>query len=66
MAPSVKARSPGTAERGFGTTLRIDRWILEPAAIGLVFTGFIIYSLVSSLIWLPAFGVPYEAEGYLS
>jgi len=66
VAPSVKARSPGTAERGFGTTLRVDRWILEPAAIGLVFTGFIIYSLVSSLIWLPAFGVPYEAEGYLS
>ncbi len=35
-------------------------------AIGLVFTGFIIYSLISSLFWLPEFGVAYEVEGYLS
>lgn len=65
-AQSVEAKPPGTAQRGFGTTLRIDRWILEPATIGLVFTSFIIYSLISSLIWVPAFGIPYEADGYLS
>jgi hypothetical protein len=56
----------GTAKQGFGTTLRVDRWIVGPAAIGLGFTAFILYSLVSSLILLPAFGFPYEAEGYLS
>jgi len=66
MTPRSASKPAGTANRGFGATLRLDRWILEPAAIGLVFTGFIIYTLISSLLWLPAFGVPYEAQGYLS
>jgi hypothetical protein len=67
MATSRPATKPaGTAERGFGATLRLDRWSVQPAVVGLVFTAFIIYSLISSLVWLPAFGVPYEAEGYLS
>jgi hypothetical protein len=39
----------------------MDRWSLEPAAIGLGFTAFIVYSLISALVLLPYFGVPYEA-----
>jgi hypothetical protein len=56
----------GTAQRGFGTTLRLDRWSVEPALIGIGFAAFIVYSLISSLLWLPEFGVPYEVDGYLS
>jgi hypothetical protein len=65
---SQAARPAGLAPRGFGTTLRLDRWILGPAAIGIGFTAFIVYSLISSLLFLPDafFHVPYEAEGYLS
>src|SRR5918999_2422550 len=60
------SKPAGTAERGFGATLRLDRWSIQPAIVGLVFTAFIAYSLISSLIWLPTFGIPYEADGYLS
>jgi hypothetical protein len=53
-------------QQGFGSTLRIDRWLLEPMAIGIGFTAFIVWSLISSLLLTPYVGVPYEAEGYLS
>lgn len=67
MATSSRATKPqGTASTGFGTTLRLDRWSVGPAVTGLVFTAFIFYSLISSLLLLPRFGVPYEVDGYLS
>jgi len=62
----VATKPPGTAKQGFGTTLRVDRWSIAPAVIGIGFTLFIVYSLISSLILLPVFGFPYEADGYLS
>ena len=60
------SKPPGTAPRGFGTTLRLDRWVLQPATVGLVFTLFIIYSLASALLMTPFFGFEYEVDGYLS
>ncbi len=66
-APEIVTRPAGTASSGFGTTLRMDRWSVEPAIVGFVFTGFIIYSLVSSLLLTPSvLGVAYEADGYVS
>ena len=62
--PSTKPG--GTAQQGFGTTLRLDRWSLQPMLVGVVFTGFIIWSLVSALLLTPYFGVEYEVDGYLS
>ena len=62
--PSTKP--PGTARQGFGQTLRMDRWSLQPMIVGLVFTGFIIWSLVSALLLTPYFGFAYEVDGYLS
>ncbi|MEO7119418.1 MAG: succinate dehydrogenase [Candidatus Limnocylindrales bacterium] len=60
-------KPPGTAQRGFGTTLRIDRWSLEPMLTGGVFTAFIVYSLVSALLLTPGvLGVEYESQGYIS
>jgi hypothetical protein len=66
-APQIVTKPAGTASRGFGTTLRMDRWSVEPGIVGLVFTGFVIYSLISALLLTPAvLGVPYEADGYIS
>jgi hypothetical protein len=63
--PATKPR--GTAEGGFGTTLRVERWSLEPMLVGLVFTAFVVYSLISALLLTPAvLGVAYEHDGYLS
>jgi hypothetical protein len=59
-------KPPGTVKQGFGTTLRVDRWSIAPAAICIGFTLFIVYSLISSLLLLPVFGFPYEVDGYLS
>src|SRR4030081_2985329 len=56
----------GTAAQGFGATSRRDDWTTEPTLIALGFTAFILYSLFSALVWGPVFGVPYEAQNYLS
>src|SRR5438093_1207188 len=56
----------GTAKRGFAATSRRDRWWVEPVVVAVGFTAFIVYSLFSALVWQPVFGVPYEADGYLS
>lgn len=66
MQPQVASKPPGTARVGFGTTLRLDAWVVQPAAIGLVFTAFILYSLISSVLLTPYFGIAYEVDGYLS
>jgi hypothetical protein len=65
-APDVATKPAGTARRGFGATLRLDRWIIQPAFVGLVFTVFIVYTTISALFLIPQFGVPFEADGYLS
>jgi len=56
----------GIAWQGFATTSRRDRWWVEPAITGIGFGLFIVYSLFSAFLWQPLFGVPYEAQGYLS
>jgi hypothetical protein len=63
-APPLKPR--GTAQQGFGATSRRDTWSVEPLVIATGFTTFIVYSLFTSLLLTPIFGVPYEADGYLS
>ncbi len=63
-APALKPQ--GTSRQGFGATSRVDSWAIEPLVIAVGFGAFIVYSLFSALIWGPFFGVPYEAEGYLS
>lgn len=56
----------GIAWQGFPITSRRDRWWVEPAKTGTAFAIFIVYSLFSAFLWQPLFGVPYEAQGYLS
>jgi len=62
--PSTKPA--GTAMRGLGATLRMDRWSLRPLAIALGLTAFIIYATISAVFMIPYFGFPYEADGYVS
>jgi hypothetical protein len=53
--------------RGFGTTMRVDRWSLKPMAVALGLTAFIVYATISALLLTPGvLGVAYEAEGYHS
>ena len=67
MTARAEATKPfGTARRGFGATVRRDRWWFRPATTATVFTSFVLYSLFSSLVWAPVFGAPYEVDGYLS
>jgi hypothetical protein len=68
LPPGEVAKPAGLAPRGFGTTLRLDRWSLAPAITGLGFGVFVIYTSISAFLMLPdAFlHVPYEAQGYLS
>lgn len=67
MTARAEATKPfGTARRGFGATLRRDRWWIRPATTAIVFTSFVLYSLFSSVVWAPVFGAPYEVDGYLS
>jgi hypothetical protein len=56
----------GLAWQGFGVAVRRDAWWVEPAITGLGFALFVVYSLFSAFVWQPFFGVPYEAQGYLS
>jgi hypothetical protein len=63
--PSTKPS--GTAMRGFGATLRMDRWSLKPALIGLAILAFVAYAMFSSVLLIPGIlGVDYEAQGYHS
>ena len=66
VEPRRSTKPAGTAMRGFGTTLRVDRWSLRPMAIALGLTAFIVYATVSALFLIPYFGFPYSAEGYHS
>ena len=66
VAARPATRPAGTAQRGFGTTLRLDRWSLQPLAIALGLTAFVLYATISAVFLTPHFGFPYEAEGYRS
>lgn len=63
-APSTKPA--GTAKRGFGATLRVDRWIIKPGLIALGLAAFIVYATASAVFGIPYFGVDYVAQGYHS
>jgi hypothetical protein len=60
------SKPAGTAQRGFGTTLRVDRWSLRPMAVALGLTAFVLYATISAVFLIPYFGFPYEADGYVS
>jgi hypothetical protein len=66
MTTLTPLKPAGTARQGFGATSRLDDWAIEPLIIAFGFGAFILYSLFSSLVWGPVFGVGYEAHGYLS
>ena len=44
----------GTARQGFGATSRLDDWATEPGIVAFGFTAFILYSLFSALLLVPA------------
>ncbi len=66
VKPAPSTKPPGTATRGFGTTLRVDRWIIKPGLIAFGLLAFIAYATVSAIFGIPYFGVDYAAEGYHS
>ena len=59
-------KPPGTAPRGFGATSRADAWWASPLSVGFWLAVLVVYSTFSALLWMPLFGAPFEAEGYLS
>jgi hypothetical protein len=66
MTATRLSNPQGTARQGLGATSRRDAWWLVPGIIAAGFGSFILYSLFSSLLWEPLFGVAYEVDGYLS
>lgn len=66
VEPRKATKPAGTALRGFGTTMRVDRWSIKPGLIALGLTVFIIYATASAVLGIPYFGVDYEAAGYHS
>jgi len=66
VEPRKATKPAGTALRGFGTTMRVDRWSIKPGLIALGLTVFIIYATASAVFGIPYFGVDYVAAGYHS
>ena len=66
VEPRKSTKPPGTAMRGFGTTMRVDRWSIRPGLIAIGLTLFIIYATASAVFGIPYFGVDYSAAGYHS
>ena len=66
VEPRPATKPAGSAQRGFGATLRVDRWIIKPALIAGGLLLFILYATWSSVFGIPYFGVDYAAEGYHS
>jgi hypothetical protein len=67
VKPSVSTKPPSTAKRGFGSTMRVDRWSLRPGLIALGILGFVAYATLSSVFLIPGItGVEYSAQGYHS
>ncbi len=66
VVPRKSTKPPGPAMRGFGTTMRVDRWSIRPGLVALGLTVFILYATASAIFGIPYFGVDYEAAGYHS
>jgi len=67
VEPRPSTKPAGTAQQGFGTTLRVDRWSLRPMAIAFGVLAFVAYATLSALFLTPGvLGVDYSAEGYHS
>ncbi len=67
VEPRRSTKPAGTAMRGFGTTMRIDRWSIRPMLIGLGILAFVAYATFSSVLLIPGIlGVEYSAQGYHS
>ena len=66
VQPAPSTKPSGSAQRGFGKTLRVDRWIIKPGLIAFGLLAFIAYATVSAIFGIPHFGVDYAAEGYHS
>ena len=66
VEPRPATKPAGSAPRGFGQTLRVDRWIVKPGLIAFGLIAFIIYAMVSAVFGIPYFGVDFAAQGYHS
>jgi hypothetical protein len=67
VEPSRSTKPPGTAMRGFGTTMRVDRWSIKPGLIAIGILAFVAYATFSSVLLIPGIlGVDYSAQGYHS
>jgi hypothetical protein len=66
VEPTPASKPRGSAPRGFGRTLRVDRWIVRPGLIAFGLTAFIIYATISAVFGIPYFGVDFSAYGYHS
>jgi len=67
VEPRPSTKPQGSVRRGFGVTLRLDRWSLRPMAIALGILAFVTYAGFSSVLLIPGvLGVDYAAEGYHS
>ena len=56
----------GTAQVGFASTNRRDRWWVAPSVQGVLFTVLAGYLFFSGIVWTPLFGTDFEVDGYLS
>jgi hypothetical protein len=66
VQPTPSTKPAATVQRGFGKTLRLDRWIIKPGLIAFGLLAFIAYATVSAVFGIPYFGVDYAAQGYHS
>lgn len=66
LEPRPSTKPPGSAQRGFGATMRVDRWSVRPFLIAFGLLAFIAYATVSSIFGIPYFGIDYAAQGYHS
>ena len=66
VEPRKSTKPEGSAARGFGATMRIDRWSVRPFLIAFGLLAFIAYSTLSAVFGIPYFGVDYVAAGYHS
>ena len=66
VEPAPSTKPAGSAPRGFGQTMRADRWSIRPLLIAGGLLAFIAYATWSSIYAIPYFGIEYAANGYHS
>jgi hypothetical protein len=67
VKPRAATKPAGSASRGFGATLRVDRWSIGPLLIAAGTLAFVAWATLSAVFLIPGvLGVEYEAMGYHS